>query len=172
MCQRDQSHSAAVYPPVNLNFSFFSHVSRNLIDFISIDSLVVPATVIFRLVDNLRPSYTHLIAYCSQPNNKFSTLTTSDCDIGLNWNLDKTVEAIICYIELLLLLTRALLRLERTMNLLEGGKGGEGRMGGGEGGEGTEGRWGGDVGERGRVGREGRVGERGRVGREGGWGGR
>ena len=47
--------------------------------------------------------------------------------------------------------TRALLRLERTMNLLEGGKGGWGR----EGGEGTEGGWGGDVGERGRVGREG-----------------
>ena len=58
-------------------------------------------------------------------------------------------------------LTRALLRLERTMNLLEGGKGGWGR----EGGEGTEGGWGGDVGER------GRVEERGRVGREGGWGG-
>ena len=33
-------------------------------------------------------------------------------------------------------LTRALLRLERTMNLLEGGKGGEGRMG--------ERGWGGD----------------------------
>ena len=46
--------------------------------------------------------------------------------------------------------TRALLRLERTMNLLEGGKGGWGR----EGGEGTEG-----------VGREG--GER-TWGREGG----
>ena len=40
--------------------------------------------------------------------------------------------------------TRALLRLERTMNLLEGGKGGEGRMG--------ERGWGGDGG---RVGREG-----------------
>ena len=61
--------------------------------------------------------------------------------------------------------TRALLRLERTMNLLEGGKGGWGR----EGGEGTEGGWGERVG-RGRGGeREG--GERGRV-REGGWGGR
>ena len=63
--------------------------------------------------------------------------------------------------------TRALLRLERTMNLLEGGTGGEGRMGergwGGDGGrvgrEGGEGTWG----------REGRWGERGRVGREGGW---
>ena len=43
-------------------------------------------------------------------------------------------------------LTRALLRLERTMNLLEGGGGG-------------------DVGERGRVWERGRVGER-----EGGWG--
>ena len=43
--------------------------------------------------------------------------------------------------------TRALLRLERTMNLLEGEKGGEGRRG-----------WGGDG---------GRVG----WGREGGWGG-
>ena len=56
--------------------------------------------------------------------------------------------------------TRALLRLERTMNLLEGGKGGEGRMG--------ERGWGGDggrVGERGRVGESG---ERGRVGRGGG----
>ena len=38
-------------------------------------------------------------------------------------------------------LTRALLRLERTMNLLKGGWG-------------TEGGWGGDVGERRRVGRE------------------
>ena len=62
--------------------------------------------------------------------------------------------------------TRALLRLERTMNLLEGGKGGWGR----EGGEGTEGGWGGDggrVGTWGRVGRE--VGEgrgRGRGGRD------
>ena len=58
-------------------------------------------------------------------------------------------------------ITRALLRLERTMNLLEGGKGGElrredggervgrGRREGGERG------WGGDVGERGSVGREG-----------------
>ena len=45
--------------------------------------------------------------------------------------------------------TRALLRLERTMNLLEGGKGGEGR-----------------VGERGRVWERGRVGERGRLGSE------
>ena len=52
--------------------------------------------------------------------------------------------------------TRALLRLERTMNLLEGGKGGEGRMG--------ERGWGGDGG---RVGREG--GEW-TWGREGGWG--
>ena len=61
-------------------------------------------------------------------------------------------------------ITRALLRLERTMNLLEGGKGGEGRMG--------ERGWGGDGGRvgRGRGGeREG--GERGRVReREGGWG--
>ena len=75
--------------------------------------------------------------------------------------------------------TRALLRLERTMNLLEGGKGGWGR----EGGEGTEGGWGERVG-RGRGGeREGggggerEGGERGRVGRgrvgsEGGEGGR
>ena len=46
--------------------------------------------------------------------------------------------------------TRALLRLERTINLLEGGKGGEGRVGarwwGGDGGrvgrEGGEGTWG------------------------------
>ena len=53
--------------------------------------------------------------------------------------------------------TRALLRLERTMNLLEGGKGGEGRMG--------ERGWGGDGG---RVGREGGEGT---WGREGGWGG-
>ena len=44
------------------------------------------------------------------------------------------------------------------MNLLEGGEGGEGRMGErGWGGrrEGGERGWGGDVGERGRVGREG-----------------
>ena len=40
----------------------------------------------------------------------------------------------------MLFLTRALLRLERTMNLLEGGKGGEGRMG--ERGWGGEGRGG------------------------------
>ena len=53
------------------------------------------------------------------------------------------------------IITRALLRLERTMNLLEGGWGTEG-------GEGTEGGWGERV-ERGR-------GERGRVGE--GWGGR
>ena len=67
--------------------------------------------------------------------------------------------------------TRALLRLERTMNLLEGGKGGEGRMG--ERGfwrgrrEGGERWWGnGRGGER-------EDGERGRVReREGGWGGR
>ena len=69
------------------------------------------------------------------------------------------------------------------MNLLEGGKGGDGRVGGErgwgrdggrvarEGGEGTWGREGG--GERARVGgeRDG-GGERGRVGGEGGWGGR
>ena len=48
---------------------------------------------------------------------------------------------------------RALLRLERTMNLLEGGKGGEGRMG--------ERGWGGDGG---RVGREGGEGTWGREG--------
>ena len=82
-------------------------------------------------------------------------------------------------------ITRALLRLERTMNLLEGGKGGEGRMGergwggdggrvGREGGEGTWGREGGwgereGEGEIGRMGREGGWGER--EGEEGGWGG-
>ena len=49
-------------------------------------------------------------------------------------------------------ITRALLRLERTMNLLEGGKGGEGRVG--------ERGWGGDGGRVGeRMGR-GRGGER------------
>ena len=48
----------------------------------------------------------------------------------------------------LIIITRALLRLEMTMNLLEGGEGGEGRMG--------ERGWGGDGG---RVGR-GRGGER------------
>ena len=56
------------------------------------------------------------------------------------------------------LLTRALLRLERTMNLLEGGKGGEGRMGergwGGDGGRAGRG-WGGDGGRAGREGGEG-----------------
>ena len=52
--------------------------------------------------------------------------------------------------------TRALLRLERTMNLLEGGKGGEGRVG--------ERGWGGDGGRMGREGGEGMW------GREGGWG--
>ena len=59
-----------------------------------------------------------------------------------------------------IVLTRALLRLERTMNLLEGGKGGWGR----EGGEGTEGGWG-------REGGEGTWGREGGCGREGGWGG-
>ena len=59
------------------------------------------------------------------------------------------------------MITRALLRLERTMNLLEGGKGGEGKMG--------ERGWGGDVWERGMVGREGGWGrDGGRVGRDGG----
>ena len=56
-------------------------------------------------------------------------------------------------------LTRALLRLERTMNLLEGGKGGWGR----ERGEGTEGGWGRggerEGGERGREREGGEVGE-------------
>ena len=55
-------------------------------------------------------------------------------------------------------ITRALLRLERTMTLLEGGKEGKGgwgeRVGRGRR-EGGERGWGGDVGERGRVGREG-----------------
>ena len=60
--------------------------------------------------------------------------------------------------------TRALLRLERTMNLLEGGKGGEGRMG--------ERGWGGDGGRVGTWGRDGGWGERGDGGeREGGEGG-
>ena len=60
--------------------------------------------------------------------------------------------------------TRALLRLERTMHLLEGGKGGEGRM--------EERGWGGDGGRVGRGrGEEREDGERGRVReREGGWG--
>ena len=60
-------------------------------------------------------------------------------------------------------ITRALLRLERTMNLLKGGEGRVGERGWGrEGGEGTEGGWGervgGDVGERGRVWESGREG--------------
>ena len=63
-------------------------------------------------------------------------------------------------------MTRALLRLERTMNLLEGGKEGKGERVGRGRREGGERGWGGDVGERGRVGR-GRVRER---EREGGWG--
>ena len=72
--------------------------------------------------------------------------------------------------------TRALLRLERTMNLLEGGKGGEGMMGervwGGDGGRVGRGRGGErEGGERGRVReREGGSGEK--EGGEGGWGGR
>ena len=81
------------------------------------------------------------------------TRTSNQCYV-FNWDIS--------------LLTRALLRLERTMNLLEGG---EGRMG--------ERGWGGDGGRVGRGrggeregGKRGRVGERGRVGREGGWGGR
>ena len=63
-----------------------------------------------------------------------------------------------------LLLTRALLRLERTMNLLEGGKGGEGRVG--------ERGWGGDGGRVGREGGEGTWGREGGWVRDGGWGGR
>ena len=70
--------------------------------------------------------------------------------------------------------TRASLRLERTMNLLEGGKGGEGRMGerawGGEGeGRGGEGEGRGGEGREGRGG-EGRGGEgRGGEGRDDGY---
>ena len=58
--------------------------------------------------------------------------------------------------------TRTLLRLERTMNLLEGGKGGEGRGREGKGGEGRgrEGKGGEGRGREGKGG-EGRVGERG-----------
>ena len=72
-------------------------------------------------------------------------------------------------------LTRALLRLERTMNCWREGREGKGGWGR-EGGEGTEGGWGERVG-RGREGEReggerGRVGERGRAGREEGWGGR
>ena len=72
----------------------------------------------------------------------------------------------------IIIITRPLLRLERTMNLLEGGKGGWGR----EGGEGTEGGWGervgrGHGGEREGGGEREDVGEReggeGRLGREG-----
>ena len=67
----------------------------------------------------------------------------------------------------------ALLRLERTMNLLREGRGGwEGggervRMGRREG---EERGWEGDVGERGKVGERGSVGERGREGERGGEG--
>ena len=67
--------------------------------------------------------------------------------------------AVLCQCPWKLGITMALLRLERTMNLLEGGKGGWGR----EGGEGTEGGWGERVGR-------GRGGEREGGGREGGWG--
>ena len=35
---RDQCQSAAVTPAVNLSFSFLSHVSTHIIDFIAMDS--------------------------------------------------------------------------------------------------------------------------------------
>ena len=73
----------------------------------------------------------------------------------------------ILQLRVIIIITRALLRLERTMNLLEGGREGKGGWGR-EGGEGTEGGWGERVG-RGRGGERECV-ERGRVGREGGWG--
>ena len=38
---------------VNLSFSFQSHVSKHLVDFIAVDSIVVSAMA--RLVDNLKP---------------------------------------------------------------------------------------------------------------------
>ena len=51
-------------------------------------------------------------------------------------------------------LTRALLRLERTMNLLDGGRVGRGRREGGEGTWGREGGWGEREGGRGGEGRD------------------
>ena len=74
--------------------------------------------------------------------------------------------------------TRALLRQERTTNLLEGGKGGEGRVGGrgwgGDGGrvgrEDGEGTWGGREGGGEREGVGEREGEGEREVGEGGWG--
>ena len=47
--------SAAMTPPVNLSFSFLSRVSRHLIDFIAIVSIVVSTIAVFRLVENLIP---------------------------------------------------------------------------------------------------------------------
>ena len=62
-------------------------------------------------------------------------------------------------LQIIIIITRALLRLERTMNLLEGGKGGEGMMGErGWGGDGGRGRGGEREGGEGRGG-EGRGGE-------------
>ena len=58
-------------------------------------------------------------------------------------NTKQKVHAVKEHIEVAFYVTRALLRLERTMNLLEGGKRGEGRMG--------EGGWGGDGGRVGRA---------------------
>ena len=46
--------SAAVMPQVSLSFSFRSHGSQHLIDFVSID-IVVSVIAVFRLVDNLGP---------------------------------------------------------------------------------------------------------------------
>ena len=76
----------------------------------------------------------------------------------------------------MVIITRALLRLARTMNLVEGGKGGEGRMGerglGGDGGRVGRGREGErECGERGRLGERGWGEREGGEGRRGGEGG-
>ena len=42
-------------PPINLSFSILSRFLRNLTDFISIDSVLVSARAVLRLVDHLRP---------------------------------------------------------------------------------------------------------------------
>ena len=108
--------------------------------------------------------------YGNSDYNIFFTIKESNISRGHNYRLVKKQSSldINCPSAPSIYGTRALLRLERTMNLLEGGKGGEGGWGR-EGGEGTEGGWGERVG-RGRGG-EREDGERGRVReREGGWG--
>ena len=54
-------HARAALPPWSIGFSFLFHVSRNVIDFMAADGVVVSAMAIFRLVDNLSLLLKHQI---------------------------------------------------------------------------------------------------------------